>query len=183
MTSQYRLIDRLLRFLPLGTHEVGSGARLPVLILRIARPGEFYLSTFEEVYEASEQMMKTWFTIDGTLDPLEYEGPSFFRFPAELAERVLMRYSSAGDWAFDPFCGFGTTLVVAQRSGRQAVGFEKEADRARFVTERITAPTRVINHSILHLSQYALPRFPILFTGIPYTTFREWNTDGFTHLM
>jgi len=151
--------------------------------LRIARPGEFYLGTFEEVYEASEQMMKTWFTIDGTLDPLEYEGPSLFRFPAELAERVLMRYSSAGDWVFDPFCGFGTTLVVAQRSGRQAVGFEKEADRARFVTERITAPTRVINDSILHLSQYALPRFPILFTGIPYTTFREWNTDGFTHYL
>lgn len=58
--------------------------------------------------------MKTWFAIDGTLEPIEYEGPSFFRFPEELAERVLLRYSSVGEWVFDPFCGFGTTLVLAQ---------------------------------------------------------------------
>jgi DNA modification methylase len=62
--------------------------------------------------------MKTWFAIDGTLEPIEYENPSFFRFLAELAERVLLRYSSVGEWVFDPFCDFGTTLVVAQRLGR-----------------------------------------------------------------
>ena len=127
--------------------------------------------------------MKTWFTIDGTLEPISYPGPSHFRFPAALAELVLTRYSSAGDWVFDPYCGFGTTLVVAQRLGRQAIGFEKDVDRARFAAARVTPPTRVIQDSIFQLSHYSLPRFPVLLTGIPYSSLREWNGEGFVHYL
>jgi DNA modification methylase len=75
--------------------------------------------------------MKSWFSIDGDLEPIDFDGPSFFRFPLELAELVISRYSAPGDWVFDPFCGFGTTLVAAQRLGRQAIGVEKDADRWR----------------------------------------------------
>jgi hypothetical protein len=34
-------------------------------------------------------MSKTWFAIDGALEPIDYAGPTFFRFPLELAERVV----------------------------------------------------------------------------------------------
>ena len=52
-------MDHLLRFLLLGAHEVGSGAMLPVLVLRICSPGEFYLGTFGEFYVAidNQQML------------------------------------------------------------------------------------------------------------------------------
>src|ERR671922_109955 len=74
-------------------------------------------------------MTKTWFAIDGSLEPLDYPGPSFFRFPVALAEHVITTCSAPGDWILDPFCGFGTTLVAAQRLGRQAIGFEGELVR------------------------------------------------------
>ena len=125
-----------------------------------------------------EQIMKTWFTIDGTLEPIDYDGPSYFRFPMELAEIVISRYSAPGDWVFDPFCGFGTTLVAAQKLDRQAIGFEKEIDHARFASSRVTPPNRVILDDIVHLSNYDLPQFNLLFTSPPYDTFRDWQTEG-----
>jgi len=87
---------------------------------------------------------KTWFTIDGTLEPINFPGPSFFRFPLELAELVVDRFSNPSDWVLDPFCGFGTTLVAAQNLGRQAIGFEKDPQRGAFAAKRVVPPSRVL---------------------------------------
>jgi hypothetical protein len=73
---------------------------------------------------------RTWFAVDGRLEPIDYEGPS---------------YSKLGDWVLDPFCGFGTTLVVAERLGRHGVGFETDAPRAAFAASRIREPSRAIH--------------------------------------
>ena len=116
--------------------------------------------------------MKTWFSIDGTLDPIEYIGESYFRFPEELARIVLERYSAAGDWILDPFCGFGTTIAVAQRLGRYAVGFEVETDRARFTASRTQAPSQLIHDDARRIGAYGLPSFDLLFTSPPYGTLR-----------
>lgn len=123
--------------------------------------------------------MKSWFIIDGTLEPIDYDGPGFFRFPLELAELVISRYSAPGDWVLDPFCGFGTTLVAAQRLGRQAIGVEKDTARASFAARRVAAPSRVINENIRHLRSHDLPPFKLLFTSPPYGSFRNenWATD------
>ena len=85
-------------------------------------------------------MNKTWFAIDGSLEPIDYVGPSFFRFPLELAKCVVTDYSAPGDWVLDPFCGFGTTLVAAQQLGRKAIGFEKDADRGHFAARACGTP-------------------------------------------
>ena len=72
----------------------------------------------------------SWFAVEGSLEPVGYDGPSFFRFPESVAAYVIERYSAPGDWVIDPFSGFGTTLVVAERLGRHdrgAIG----ADRRR----------------------------------------------------
>ena len=39
-------------------------------------------------------------------------------FPVALPEHILGTYSDAGDIVFEPFCGSGTTLLAAQRTGR-----------------------------------------------------------------
>ena len=45
-------------------------------------------------------------------------------FPVALPQHVLETYSDAGDILFEPFCGSGTTLLAAQRTGRQVRGTE-----------------------------------------------------------
>ena len=35
-----------------------------------------------------------------------------------MPEHILETYTDAGDMVFEPFCGSGTTLLAAQRTGR-----------------------------------------------------------------
>ena len=120
---------------------------------------------------------KTWFTIDGTLEPIDFSGPSFFRFPLELAEFVADRFSSPGDWVLDPFCGFGTTLVAAQKLGRQSIGFEKDLQRGSFATERVSPPSRVFIEDSRCIPEHELPPFDLLFTSPPYSSLRDGTTE------
>ena len=39
-------------------------------------------------------------------------------FPVALPQHVMETYTDAGDIVFEPFCGSGTTLLAAQRTGR-----------------------------------------------------------------
>jgi DNA modification methylase len=45
-------------------------------------------------------------------------------FPVALPQHVLETYSDAGELVFEPFCGSGTTLLAAERSGRVARAME-----------------------------------------------------------
>jgi DNA modification methylase len=124
-------------------------------------------------------MEKSWFAIDGTLEPLDYDGPTFFRFPMALAERAIAEYSAPGDWVLDPFCGFGTALVAAQRLGRHAIGIEKDPGRGQFAASRMRPPSRVIVGDVREVVTRKLPPCSLLFTSPPYTTFRDWDEEGF----
>ena len=44
--------------------------------------------------------------------------------PEALLERIIRASSNVGDVVLDPFCGSGTTCVVAERLGRQWVGMD-----------------------------------------------------------
>src|ERR1700732_1828970 len=98
--------------------------------------------------------MKSWFTIDGTLDPIEFPGPNHLRFPFELASLVIERFSRPGDWILDPFCGFGTTIAGGQSLDRKVVGFERDTSRGEFAASRTVAPSRVIVDDIRRISNY-----------------------------
>ena len=44
------------------------------------------------------------------------------RFPSEIVEDAIHKYTEPEDSIFDPFCGSGTTLVTALANKRKAVG-------------------------------------------------------------
>ena len=47
-----------------------------------------------------------------------------------IVDHVIRTYSAPGDLVFDPFAGFGTTLIRAVRLGRRAGGIELLPERA-----------------------------------------------------
>ena len=56
--------------------------------------------------------------------------------PLALLDRIISASSNPGDVVLDPFCGSGTTLVAAQRAGRQWIGIDANADAIRIARER-----------------------------------------------
>ena len=64
-------------------------------------------------------------------------------FSAELVEAFLHAYTAPGGVVLDPFAGFGTTLLAAERLGRIPIGFEILPDRVSFVRSRLKDPAAV----------------------------------------
>ncbi|MCY4657420.1 MAG: DNA methyltransferase [Gammaproteobacteria bacterium] len=59
--------------------------------------------------------------------------------PLALLERIIKASSNEGDVVLDPFCGCATTLVAADRLGRNWVGIDISPIAVRLVNERIKA--------------------------------------------
>lgn len=113
-----------------------------------------------------------WVALDGRLEPIDFVGDASDRSPDELADLVIEAYSEPGDWVLDPFAGLGTTLLSAQRLGRQAIGSEANAARAAWVHARLQPPSRIIHARAERLGDYALPPFKLAFTSPPYPMVR-----------
>ena len=45
-------------------------------------------------------------------------------FPVALVEEVLTAFSDPGDLIYEPFCGSGTQIVAAERTGRRCFAME-----------------------------------------------------------
>ena len=59
--------------------------------------------------------------------------------PEALLERIIKLSTNPGDVVLDPFCGSGTTLVVAERLGRRWIGIDSNPDVVDVVRERMDA--------------------------------------------
>ena len=59
-------------------------------------------------------------TVD--LEPLHRFHSYCARFPSEIVETALEKYTRPGENVLDPFCGSGTTLVACPAHGRAVVG-------------------------------------------------------------
>jgi len=71
-----------------------------------------------------------------TMSTCPYPEAHFATFPEELPETCILAGSKQGDTVLDPFAGSGTTLAVAQRLGRSAIGIELNAEYVKLIQER-----------------------------------------------
>lgn len=62
-------------------------------------------------------------------------------FPLELATRLVRMFSFTEDTVLDPFCGSGTTMVAALRTGRNSVGIEIDPEYCRMAARYLKAET------------------------------------------
>jgi site-specific DNA-methyltransferase (adenine-specific) len=60
-------------------------------------------------------------------------------FPLELAMRLVRMFSFTGDTVLDPFCGSGTTMVAAIRTGRNSIGVEIDPEYCRMAARYLKA--------------------------------------------
>jgi site-specific DNA-methyltransferase (adenine-specific) len=62
-------------------------------------------------------------------------------FPMELAIRLVRMFSFTDDTVLDPFCGSGTTMVAALRTGRNSIGVEIDQEYCRMTARYLKAET------------------------------------------
>lgn len=72
-----------------------------------------------------------------TISTKAISGAHFAVFPEALVEPCLLAGCPEGGTVLDPFFGSGTTALVAERHGRNAIGIELNADYAKIARRRL----------------------------------------------
>jgi DNA modification methylase len=90
-------------------------------------------------------------------------------FTESLATLVIESLTSPGEVVLDPFAGFGTTLVVASRLGRRAIGIELLPERVALIRGRAPGTT-VIEGDARGLHELVTDPIDLCLTSPPYMT-------------
>jgi len=97
-------------------------------------------------------------------------------FPISLCRKVIELFTHRGELVLDPFVGSGTTLVAAQDTDRNAVGFDLqqkyvELSKSRLAVEPIFNRTKqiAIQDDARNIDQYLHPgTVSLIWTSPPY---------------
>ncbi len=84
----------------------------------------------------SRDEWKSWFSGHWELGGARKKGHEA-PFPEEIPRRLIRMFSFPGDTVLDPFLGTGTTAAVARDLGRNAIGYEINAEFVRLALERL----------------------------------------------
>lgn len=101
------------------------------------------------------------------------------RYPESLVEHFLREYTQPGHIILDPFAGYGTTLVVAERLGRIPFGIEINPEKVSYARSRLKAPENLIQGDARFLADVTLPQVDFSMTSPPYTSLDD-RDDPFT---
>lgn len=67
-----------------------------------------------------------------------HSGDYHGNFVPQIPRQLFTRYTKKGDWILDPFMGSGTSLIEAQRMGRNSIGIELSEEVAKEAAKRIS---------------------------------------------
>ncbi|GAA4370542.1 TRM11 family SAM-dependent methyltransferase [Paeniglutamicibacter cryotolerans] len=105
----------------------------------------------------------------------------------DIVDHVIERCSNRGDLVFDPFAGFGTTVVRALALGREALCIELLPERVDYLSKRVPG-ARVIEgdaRELLRIIRNIEPPQPdasidLILTSPPYMTAEHHEADPLT---
>jgi len=93
--------------------------------------------------------ISVWSDIAKTTDERKLKHPA--QFPTQLVERLITSFLPDGPLTvFDPFCGSGSTLVAAQRLGKQGVGCELSAEYVALTRNRLAETDCPGSSAVVH---------------------------------
>lgn len=86
-------------------------------------------------------------------------------FPEELPRRLIRMFSFVGETVLDPFAGAGTTLLAAEHTGRNGIGYEINEEFQPLIIQRL-AEVRDLTCAVdpAQPDPAALDSLPYLFT-------------------
>ncbi len=92
------------------------------------------------------------------------------RYSSSLVEQYLKRFTNQDDMVLDPFMGFGTTLLVAEKMNRKAIGIEYDAERCDYVKLLLKeSNSNWVRHGdSREISKLNLPPIDFSITSPPY---------------
>ena len=90
------------------------------------------------------------------------------RYTEALVAHFVHAFTQPQQLVFDPFAGFGTTLIAAEALGRIASGLEYDPQRVAYIKTQLRHPDNVRQGDARQLLQYGLPRFALSMTSPPY---------------
>lgn len=59
-------------------------------------------------------------------------------YPEKLVEPIVLALTNPGDTIIDPWCGSGTTLAVAMKNGRNAIGIDCRESQIELTRRRLS---------------------------------------------
>ncbi len=89
-------------------------------------------------------------------------------FTEALAASVVGYASQPGELVLDPFAGYGTTVTVAERMGRRAIGIELLPEHLEIARRRTTGRARLILGDARELSRLVDEPVDLVLTSPPY---------------
>jgi tRNA G10 N-methylase Trm11 len=89
-------------------------------------------------------------------------------FTEALAASVIAHASKPGDVVLDPFVGYGTTVAVAERMGRRAIGIELVPEHLEIARRRTAGSGRLILGDARQLSRLVDVPVDLVLTSPPY---------------
>ncbi len=104
------------------------------------------------------------------------------RLSEDLLTWFIEAYTSEGDCVFDPFAGFGTTLLVAEQLGRQGYGVEQNPAWHQYAGSILKHPERLLLSDIRNTDLTDIPPFELCISS-PIYMHRHESLDplsGFT---
>lgn len=89
-------------------------------------------------------------------------------YPESLVEHFLNEYTRPGDTVLDPFAGYGTTLLVAERLGRVPYGVELTERKVTYARSQLAQPAHLLQGDARRLATFDLPAMDFAMTSPPY---------------
>jgi len=101
-------------------------------------------------------------------------------FTEALAASIIGYASRPGELVLDPFAGYGTTMVVAERLGRRGIGIELMQDHFEIARSRIGERARLILGDARNVSRLVDEPVDLVLTSPPYMASRNHPQNPLT---